>query len=105
MGSRDWVLRAGGLRPSRLRTENQLLGGKQRRMTMAEAKITVNVERAIHDVLREFAQNLFDQHGIEIRSVNIDWAIDWANDKKPVIDAVQVITKTTALIDNDEAAR
>jgi hypothetical protein len=40
---------------------------------MANADITVTVERVIHDALRDFIQSTFDAHGILISNVQIDW--------------------------------
>lgn len=43
---------------------------------MAESKIEVKVsiEKAIHDALCAFAQQLADDHHVEIQSVQFDWA-------------------------------
>jgi hypothetical protein len=33
----------------------------------------VSVEASIHKALREFAQAVFDEHGIQIHRVDLDW--------------------------------
>jgi len=64
---------------------------------MASGNITVAVERAVHDGLCKFAQRIFDEHGIQIRSVNIDWwDISTAGEHKTIVAAVQVDSKTSA---------
>lgn len=40
---------------------------------MAEAKVTVAVEAAIHKLLRELAQKVRDDHGLCIRTVDFSW--------------------------------
>jgi hypothetical protein len=42
---------------------------------MANADITVAVERLIHGALRDFIQSTFDAHGILISNVQVDWII------------------------------
>lgn len=42
---------------------------------MANAEISVAVERVIHDVLREVVQNISDQHGVRVNDVSFDWSI------------------------------
>lgn len=37
------------------------------------AGMSVAVERAIHDVLRETVQRISDQHGIQVKYVHVDW--------------------------------
>ena len=40
---------------------------------MATAEITVAVERAAHDAMRELAQAIWDKHGVCVRSVRFSW--------------------------------
>ncbi len=41
---------------------------------MASAEgISVAVERAVHDGLRDFAERLWREHGIRIESAHFDW--------------------------------
>ena len=41
---------------------------------MATAEITVAVEKAAHDAMRELAQAIWDKHGVCVRSVLFSWA-------------------------------
>ena len=41
---------------------------------MADGKITVSVEQAIHTVLKELVQDAFDVHGVMVTHVTISWA-------------------------------
>ncbi len=41
---------------------------------METAEITVAVEKAAHDAMRELAQAIWDKHGICVRSVRFSWA-------------------------------
>lgn len=42
---------------------------------MAESKlsVSVNIEKVAHDMFRELAQKLLDEHGLQVRSVRFDW--------------------------------
>lgn len=40
---------------------------------MAKAEISVSVERAIHAVLEDLAQNIWNRHKVRINSVQINW--------------------------------
>lgn len=40
---------------------------------MAEAKVTVAVEKAISDEIRNMAQAIFDEYGIRINSAEFSW--------------------------------
>lgn len=35
--------------------------------------LNVPIERVIHDSLKQMLQNISDQYGIQVRSINIDW--------------------------------
>lgn len=40
---------------------------------MAKAEITVEVTDAIHSAFRDVAQRIYDQHGILVKDVIIEW--------------------------------
>lgn len=40
---------------------------------MAAAGITVAVEKAAHDAMRELAQAIWDKHGVCVRGVRFSW--------------------------------
>lgn len=40
---------------------------------MASVEISVAVERAVHDALKAAAQRIFDEHGIRVDEVNLQW--------------------------------
>lgn len=41
---------------------------------MAKLEVNVTVEKTlVHDLIKEFAKSVFDQHGIRIDSVSIEW--------------------------------
>lgn len=42
-------------------------------MASIECNLTVAVERAIHDVFKETAQKLMDQHGVMVNDIVIEW--------------------------------
>ena len=63
---------------------------------MANGKITVTVERAMHDGLCELAQRLFDQHGVKLHSANISWwNIGTIGQPRVIVAAVRVDSETT----------
>ncbi len=43
-------------------------------MAAAAAEITVAVEKAAHDAMRELAQAIWDKHGVCVRCVRFSWA-------------------------------
>ena len=47
--------------------------GDKRESMMAEAAITVAVEKAVHDAMREVMQNAWDQHQVCVQSVRATW--------------------------------
>lgn len=52
---------------------------------MAEAEITVAVEKAVHNALRELAQTVWDKHGICVRSVRFSWVDVSSNEEQKMI--------------------
>ena len=64
---------------------------------MATAEITVAVESAVHKAFRRMAQEVWDQHGICVQSVQFSW-IDVSNTSKQklIVDDMEVETLTKA---------
>jgi len=63
---------------------------------MADPRITVTVERAVHDVLRQTVQNIETLHGIRVKEVRIDWYDVFAIGDKPkaIVSTVAVLSET-----------
>ena len=61
-------------------------------------KITVTIERAMHDGLRDLAQKLYDQHGVKLNSANISWH-DTGTIGAPMITVAEICvnSETTSL--------
>lgn len=65
-------------------------------MTTTES-VSVAVERAIHDVLRDAVQRISDQHGIQVQDLRVDWLNISSMDKTRF--AVREITATTSSLE------
>lgn len=66
-------------------------------MASNKIDVSVSVEATIHKALCEFAQAVFDEHGVQLRGVTIDWwDISSASEQKTIVAAVQMDTKTMA---------
>lgn len=66
-------------------------------MDMATAEITVAVEKAAHDAMRELAQAIWDKHGICVRSVRFSWVeLSSAAEAKMLVLDVEADTLTKA---------
>ena len=62
---------------------------------MAEAKVTVAVESALHKALTEFMQTIFDEHGIQVREVRVDWLdVSEIGKRKASVVGLQMDTKS-----------
>lgn len=64
---------------------------------MATAEITVAVEKAVHDALRELAQAAWDKHGVCVQSVLFSW-VDVSTPAEPrlIVTEVEAATLTKA---------
>ena len=64
---------------------------------MATEEITVAVEKAVHDALRELAQAAWDKHGVCVKSVRFSW-VDVSTPAKPslIVTEVEAATLTKA---------
>ena len=40
---------------------------------MAEATIPISIEKVLHDSIATIAQRMFDEHGLQLLKVHIDW--------------------------------
>lgn len=59
-------------------------------------EITVTIERAMHDGLRDLAQKLYDQHGVKLNSANISWYdIGAIGAPRIIVAAIRVDSETT----------
>jgi 5-carboxymethyl-2-hydroxymuconate isomerase len=66
-------------------------------MASNEINVTVAVEASIHKALCDFAQHVFDEHGVQLRGVTIDWwNMSSPGEQKAIVAAVQMDTKTMA---------
>lgn len=62
---------------------------------MANAEITVTVERAAHDGLTEFCQRMFDQHGIQIQGMTVVWMdIGSIAEPRSIVHSLRIISQT-----------
>lgn len=58
--------------------------------------ITVAVERAIHDEVAKLAQRIFDEHGITLTRVHVDWLdISSIARRSAAVKAVHIESSTT----------
>ena len=64
---------------------------------MAKAEVTVAVEKAVHNSLREMAQAIWDKHGICVRNVHFSW-VDVSSPAEPkmLVTEVEAVTLTKA---------
>ena len=64
---------------------------------MATAEITVAVEKAVHDALRELAQAAWYKHGVCVQSVRFSW-VDVSTQAEPrlIVTDVEAATLTKA---------
>lgn len=60
---------------------------------MAKAEVTVAVERAVHNVLREMAQALWNEHGICLKGVRFSW-VDLSTPAEPRLTVAEVEAET-----------
>lgn len=42
-------------------------------MASNELTVSVSVEASIHKALHDFAQHIFDEHGVQLFSARVDW--------------------------------
>lgn len=64
---------------------------------MATAEITVTVEKAVHDALRELAQAAWDKHGVCVQSVQFSWVdVSTPGEPKLIVTEVEAYTLTKA---------
>jgi len=40
---------------------------------MAELKVEVGVEKAIHNAVKDFAEHVLDKHGVRLDQIDIEW--------------------------------
>lgn len=53
---------------------------------MAKLEVKICAEKVlVHDLIKDFAKSVFDQHGIRIDSVSIDWIDQSTFDKTDFI--------------------
>lgn len=61
----------------------------------AIGNITVAVERAMHDALRDLAQNLYDTHGVKLNSATISWNdISSIEGPRAIVDTIMANSET-----------
>jgi hypothetical protein len=64
---------------------------------MATAEITVAVEKAAHDAMRELAQAIWDKHGVCVRSVRFSWVdVSGMGEPRLLVTDVEAETLTKA---------
>jgi len=64
---------------------------------MATAEITVAVEKAVHDAMRDLAQATWDQHGACVRSIRLSWAdVSGMGEPRLLVTDVEAETLTKA---------
>ena len=63
---------------------------------MVDARgITIAIESAVHNAIRELAQNVYRQHGIEINSASIDWIdVSCAGKNEHLVGSISATTTT-----------
>lgn len=64
---------------------------------MAKGSVTVevNVEEALHRCLGEFADTVYKEHGIIVKSVYFDWAdISGVGGNKSLLKSIHIETRT-----------
>lgn len=62
-----------------------------------ELKTRLSAEAGIHKALSEFAQSVFDEYGIQLHSVNIDWwDVSDSDKRKFMVSAVRADTTMAA---------
>jgi len=54
----------------------------------SEATVEVSVEAAIHKALTEFAQHIFDVHGVLLETAEITWGYVTLGQKPQVFEAI-----------------
>jgi len=60
-------------------------------------RVTVATEKAVHGVLREIAQELWDTHGICVQSVRFSWTdVSTPGEQKLFVAEVEAETMTKA---------
>ena len=71
--------------------------GATKERNMATAEITVAVEKAVHDALRELAQAGWDKHGVCVQSVRFSWVdVSTTSGPKLLVTDVEAETLTKA---------
>ena len=66
-------------------------------MASAEISLSVAVEAGIHKAMCNFAQHVFDEHGVQLLGVKIDWwDMSSPSEQKAIVAAVQMETNTMA---------
>lgn len=55
----------------------------------------MNIEKSIHDEMRELAQSISDRHGIRINQIKFDWTdLSTFDNQLHIISEVEMITTT-----------
>lgn len=63
---------------------------------MANGDITVSVEKAVHNVMHDAVQAIYDQHGIIVHGVNVEWVdVSTMGQPKMVVTGINVDSRTT----------
>lgn len=64
---------------------------------MAEANIPISIEKVLHDAIADIAQKMFNEHGLQMQNVRIDWTETSTMDKiKMRVTAVEIQSRTVA---------
>lgn len=62
---------------------------------MANENIKVSIEKVIHDGLRDYAQKVFDEYGIVLKTFNFTWHdVSGIDNIKMIVSQVEAITYT-----------
>lgn len=60
---------------------------------MATGEVIVSLEKVVHDSMREVAQEIFDKHGICLRTISFSW-IDVSTHEKSSFHVADVVAET-----------
>lgn len=64
---------------------------------MAEMKVDVSLEKAVHQALQNIAQELWDKHGLCVKDVRFEWVdVSTAGEAKMFVTSVDAQTMTKA---------
>lgn len=65
-------------------------------MASNEIKVAVSIDSVIHRALCDFAQRIFDEHGVQILGAAFDWQdASSVSERKFVVSSVQMDTRVT----------